>query len=265
MTVRKVRANSHTRVRALQAGAPLLARGTDTKEWGALSPHPHATHRGQSIHPGHPWVSQSTALISLPPSRASGPQCTRGRPMPPQRACERTPHGDWHSLGGVSDARSLQAPREGPLEGCMRSHHWQLHVRPPQKESQTLRGRRHVLAQPRTLFTGLEGPCCPHRGARGSQACLVPHGALRLRCERLHQNLSPSKQALTARRHLLTACGASWLQADTLSGTQLCSWQTAGPCQRLSISNRSLGASTPHSGNSHTASDFFLVIVMVLL
>lgn len=194
--------------------------------------------------------------------------------MPPQRACERTPHSDGRSLGAVSDARSLQAPREGPLEGCRRSHHWQLHVRPPQKESQTLRREAppswHSLAH---SSLASRGPAAP-TGVRGSQASLTLHGGpCTCHCERLHQNLRTSKQALAARRHLLTARGTSWLQADTLCCTQLCSWQTAGPCQRraghvsrqrLSGSNRSLGASVPHSGNSHTASNFFLVIVPMI-
>ena len=144
--------------------------------------------------------------------------------MPPKRACERTPHSDWHSL---------QAPREGPLEGCMRSHHWRLHVRPPQEESQTLRREApHPGTASHTLHWPRGALLSPQRGEGLSGSPRAPRGPCTCLCERLHQNSSASEQALTARRHPLSTCGTSWLQADTLCRTQLCSWQTAGPDQR---------------------------------
>ena len=64
---------------------------------------------------------------------------------------------------------------------------------------------------------------------------------------------------LAAGRHAVSH--TALLLADRRSGPTPCPHVSR---QRLSGSNHSLGASVPHSGNPHTASDFVLVTVPVI-
>lgn len=157
----------------------------------------------------------------------------------------------------------------------MRARRRQLHIRPPQKESQTLRreapragAASHTRHRPRGALLS------PRSGEGLSGFPRAPQGSCTRCCERLHRNSSNSSQAFSAWRHLLTACDAAHLRADILCRTpQPCSLPTERLCQpcvghvswqRLSSSNRSPGSSAPHSGNPHTISNFFLIVVPVI-